>query len=61
MIHQITGLHSLTQLETLDLSENDIRHVEGLEQLTKLKFLSLSGEQHKGIIYSSSAGGLSER
>ena len=47
MIHQVMGLNSLTQLETLDLSENDIRQVEGLQQLTKLKFLSLSGAQNQ--------------
>ena len=52
MIHEIMGLDSLTQLETLDLSENDIRRVEGLNHLTKLKFLSLSGGAHN-IIYNS--------
>lgn len=43
MIHEVIGLDSLTQLETLDLSENDIRRVEGLGHLKKLKFLNLSG------------------
>lgn len=43
MIHEITGLDNLIQLESLDLSENDIRRVEGLGGLSKLKFLSLAG------------------
>jgi len=44
MIHEIAGLDNLTQLESLDLSENDIRCVEGLASLPKLKFLSLAGD-----------------
>ena len=44
MIHEIAGLDTLTQLESLDLSENDIRCVEGLASLPKLRFLSLAGD-----------------
>lgn len=45
MIHEVAGLGSLTQLETLDLADNDITKVQNLACLPCLKTLNLSGNK----------------
>ena len=41
MIKHIKGLYSLTNLENLFLSENNIGEIKGLEPLTKLETLDI--------------------
>lgn len=49
VIEQISGLESLTNLEWLDLSFNNISKIEGLDKLIHLKDLSLYNNQIKKI------------
>lgn len=47
MIHEISGLERLTNLETLDLSNNQLYDLGGLDCLPGLKTLNLSGNKLK--------------
>jgi Ran GTPase-activating protein (RanGAP) involved in mRNA processing and transport len=45
ILRSIAGLHTMTHLETLDVSENDISHVDNLSCLPKLRTLNIAANK----------------